>query len=147
MSFRGEDTRSTFTDHLYSALVSNGIHTFRDDEELEKGGVIAGELLNAIEESRIFIIIFSKDYANSSWCLNELEKITECMTTNDQQIILPIFYHVDPSEVRKQTGTYGEAFADHEKDADQEKKEKTQKWRIALTEASNLAGYDRQKYQ
>eukprot|EP00261_Vitis_vinifera_P039751 XP_019080994.1 PREDICTED: TMV resistance protein N isoform X2 [Vitis vinifera] len=147
LSFRGEDTRSTFTDHLYSALVSNGIHTFRDDEELEKGGVIAGELLNAIEESRIFIIIFSKDYANSSWCLNELEKITECMATNDQQIILPIFYHVDPSEVRKQTGTYGEAFADHEKDADQEKKEKIQKWRIALTEASNLAGYDRQKYQ
>lgn len=147
LSFRGEDTRSTFTDHLYSALVSNGIHTFRDDEELEKGGVIAGELLNAIEESRIFIVIFSKDYANSSWCLNELEKITECMATNDQQIILPIFYHVNPSEVRKQTGSYGEAFADHEKDADQEKKEKTQKWRIALTKASNLAGYDRQKYQ
>lgn len=49
--------------------------------------------------------------------------------------------------MRKQTGTYGEAFADHEKDADQEKKEKIQKWRIALTEASNLAGYDRQKYQ
>ena len=89
LSFRDEDTRSTFTDHLYSALVSNGIHTFRDDEELEKGGVIAGELLNAIEESRIFIIIFSKDYANSSWCLNELEKITECMTTNDQRKILP----------------------------------------------------------
>ncbi|KAI9215660.1 hypothetical protein POPTR_T002968v4 [Populus trichocarpa] len=28
LSFRGEDTRKTFTDHLYTALVQAGIHTF-----------------------------------------------------------------------------------------------------------------------
>ena len=37
LSFRGEDTRKNFTDHLYNSLVAYGIHTFRDDEEVEKG--------------------------------------------------------------------------------------------------------------
>ena len=40
LSFRGADTRKTFTDHLYDNLVAHGIHTFRDDEELENGGDI-----------------------------------------------------------------------------------------------------------
>ncbi|XP_031111784.1 toll/interleukin-1 receptor-like protein [Ipomoea triloba] len=36
LSFGGEDTCKTFTDHLYSALYQIGIRTFRDDEELKK---------------------------------------------------------------------------------------------------------------
>ncbi|KAJ9671298.1 hypothetical protein PVL29_027333 [Vitis rotundifolia] len=146
LSFRGEDTRYGFTDHLYEALISHGICTFRDDEELVRGRVIASELLNAIEESKIFVIIFSKNYATSRWCLDELVKIFACMATK-QRLILPIFYHVDPSEVRKQSGCYEEAFRHHEKEADVEKKKKIQKWRIALTEAGNLAGYDLQNYR
>ncbi|XP_034676381.1 disease resistance protein RPV1-like [Vitis riparia] len=145
LSFRGEDTRYGFIDHLYEALISHGICTFRDDVELERGGVIASELLHAIEESNIFVIIFSENYAASRWCLDELVKINECKVTK-QRLILPIFYHVDPSEVRKQTGSYGEALADHGEEANQEKKEKIQKWRAALTEAANLAGYVLQKY-
>ena len=67
ISLRGEDTRKNFTDHLYTTLVAYGVHTFRDDKELERGD-IASDLLRAIEESKIFIIIFSTNYANSSWC-------------------------------------------------------------------------------
>ena len=89
ISFRGEDTRKNFTDHLYTTLVAYGVHSFRDDEELEKGGDIASDLLRAIEESKIFIIIFSTNYANSRWCLNELVKNFEC-TTQKQSTILPI---------------------------------------------------------
>ncbi|KAL6318087.1 hypothetical protein AAG906_035232 [Vitis piasezkii] len=140
LSFRGEDTRYHFTDHLYSALRDNGVHTFRDDEELERGDVIAPGLLKAIEQSRISIVVFSEKYAQSRWCLDELVKIIECMTER-KQIVLPVFYHVDPSHVRKQMGSYGEAFADHEKDADLKKREKIQKWRTALTETSNLSGW------
>ncbi|CAL5398790.1 unnamed protein product [Camellia sinensis] len=76
-SFRGEDTRKTFTDHLYTALVHAGIHTFRDNDELERGEEIDLNLHRAIEESRISIIVLSKDYASSGWCLNELVKILE----------------------------------------------------------------------
>ncbi|KAL6344258.1 hypothetical protein AAG906_037822 [Vitis piasezkii] len=128
-----------FTDHLYTTLTAYGIQTFRDDEELEKGGDIASDLLRAIEESRFFIIIFSKNYAYSRWCLNELVKIIE-RKSQKESMVLPIFYHVDPSDVRNQRGSFGDALAYHERDANQEKKEMIQKWRIALREAANLSG-------
>ncbi|KAJ9676060.1 hypothetical protein PVL29_024855 [Vitis rotundifolia] len=140
LSFRGEDTRKNFTDHLYKNLDAYGICTFRDDEELEKGGDIAFDLSRAIEESKIFIVIFSKNYANSRWCLNELLEIIESMD-KEGKIVLPIFYHVNPSDVRKQLGSYGDAFANHEKDADEEKKARIQQWRTALRKASNLSGW------
>ena len=142
LSFRGEDTSYGFTDHLYQALISHGIHTFRDDDKLERGGVIASDLQKAIEESKIFVIILSPNYANSRWCLDELVEISQ-----RQRLILPIFYHVDPSDVRKQTGSYEQAFVDHEKEADEEKRKKIQKWRSALMKVGNLAGYDLQKYR
>ena len=139
LSFRGKDTRKTFTDHLYTDLVAQGIHTFRDNEELEMGGVIAPELQQAIQESRVSIIIFSENYASSRWCLNELVKILECKRKLNQ-IVVPVFYHVDPSEVRKQTGSFGEAFIRHEMDATQEESEKIQRWRETLTEIGNISG-------
>ncbi|XP_057505339.1 disease resistance protein RPV1-like isoform X1 [Actinidia eriantha] len=145
LSFRGEDTRETFTHHLYNALVQAGIHTFLDDEELRRGHDISSGLLKAIEESRISIIVFSRNYANSRWCLDELVKILECKR-NLGQLVLPIFYDVDPSDVRKQTGSLAEAFASHEKRfVDQ--MDKVKRWRAALTEAANLSGWDLQNVE
>ncbi|KAL2335664.1 hypothetical protein Fmac_016877 [Flemingia macrophylla] len=77
LSFRGEDTRKTFTDHLYVALQQKGIQTFRDDEEIAKGEVISFQLPKAIEESLSYVVILSPNYASSTWCLNELQKILE----------------------------------------------------------------------
>lgn len=138
LSFRGEDTRTGFTDHLYAALVDKGIRTFRDSEELRRGEEIEGELLKAIHESRIFIIIFSEDYANSKWCLKELAEISKCKAKGRK--VFPVFYHVDPSEVRNQSGYYGEAFAAYENDANQDS-ERIQVWRTALKEAGHIIGY------
>ena len=135
LSFRGEDTRYNFIDHLYDALVGKGIITFRD-EKLKRGEKIAPELLNAIEKSRSSIVVFSKTYADSRWCLDELAKIMEC-SRKYGQIVLPIFYHVDPSDVRKQTGRFGEAFTRYEENW----KNKVQSWREALTEAGNISGW------
>ena len=146
LSFRGVDTRKNFTGHLFKALVANGINTFKDDEELETGGVIAEALIQAMEESKVFFVIFSRNYAYSKWCLNELVKIMECKKAKERRVV-PIFYDVDPSEVRRQSGRYGKAFAYHQKEADQEKMTEIQKWRTALTEAGNLAGYDLQNYR
>ena len=141
LSFRGEDTRKTFTDHLYDNLVAHGIHTFRDDEELEKGGDIASDLSRAMDESRIFVVIFSQHYANSKWCLNELVKIIDNMTKEESVVVLPVFYHVDPRDVGNQEGSFKEAFLHHEKDADQEKEKMIKTWKIALKKAAKLAGY------
>uniref|UniRef100_A0A5B7BP45 TIR domain-containing protein n=1 Tax=Davidia involucrata TaxID=16924 RepID=A0A5B7BP45_DAVIN len=114
LSFRGDDTSKTFTDHLYTALVHAGINTFRDDDELERGEDIESELQKAIRQSRISIILFSKDYASSKWCLNELVKILERRSIAGHNV-LPIFYDVEPSQVRMQTGSFAEAFSRHEK--------------------------------
>ena len=136
LSFRGDDTRFIFTDHLYSALNRFGIHTFRDDEGLERGETIQPSLLKAIEESKVSVVVFSKNYANSKWCLDELVKIMECRREKGQ-IVLPVFYHVDPSDVRRQTGSFGKAFAGYRNVAE----ERLQRWRAALTEAGLLAGW------
>ncbi|KAI9127354.1 hypothetical protein K1719_001913 [Acacia pycnantha] len=74
LSFRGEDTRNTFSSYLYDALCKANIHTFMD-EKLCKGDNIAPILLKTIEESEISLIIFSKDYASSTWCMDELVHI------------------------------------------------------------------------
>ncbi|TMW85557.1 hypothetical protein EJD97_022960 [Solanum chilense] len=135
LSFRGEDVRKTFVDHLYFALQQKGINTFKDDDKLEKGDSISPGLARAIGESRIALIIFSKNYANSSWCLYEVAKIMECKKVK-KQIVIPIFYDVDTSTVRKQKSSFEEAFNKYEDCI------KVQKWRGALEEAANLSGWD-----
>ncbi|KAM7474516.1 hypothetical protein LguiB_021759 [Lonicera macranthoides] len=110
LSFRGEDTRKTFTDHLYSALVQQGFRTFRDNDETEIGENIKSELEKAISQSKISIIVISKDYMSSTWCLDELVTILEKRRSSGHAV-LPVFYDVDPSQVRMQTGKIAEAFA------------------------------------
>nr|ABI34382.1 Disease resistance protein, putative [Solanum demissum] len=65
LSFRGEDTRKIFTGHLYEGLKNRGISTFQDDKRLEHRDSIPKELLRAIEESQVALIVFSKNYATS----------------------------------------------------------------------------------
>ncbi|OMO92689.1 hypothetical protein COLO4_17385 [Corchorus olitorius] len=74
LSFRGEDTRNNFTDHLYAALVRRGIVTFRDNERLEAGESIAPELFKAIQESWGSVIVFSETYAFSGIGIDALIK-------------------------------------------------------------------------
>nr|ABC55465.1 TIR-NBS disease resistance-like protein [(Populus tomentosa x Populus bolleana) x Populus tomentosa var. truncata]ABC55466.1 TIR-NBS disease resistance-like protein [(Populus tomentosa x Populus bolleana) x Populus tomentosa var. truncata] len=139
LSFRGEDTRKTFTGHLYAALDDAGIRTFLDDNELPRGEEISEHLLKAIRESKISIVVFSKGYASSRWCLNELVEILKCKRKKTGQIVLPIFYDIDPSDVRKQTGCFAEAFDKHE-ECFEEKLVK--EWRKALEDAGNLSGWN-----
>ncbi|KAM7466160.1 hypothetical protein LguiB_013722 [Lonicera macranthoides] len=143
LSFRGEDTRKNFTDHLYDALTRAGIRTFRDNDQLPRGKHIPFQLMKAIEESRISIIVFSKNYASSRWCLNELVKVLECKNTRGQ-LVLPIFYDVGPSHVRKQTGSFEKVFAGYEEEKEEGFGCEIKKWRAALTEAANLSGWDLQ---
>ncbi|KAB1223235.1 TMV resistance protein N [Morella rubra] len=139
LSFRGEDTGNNFTAHLHNGLHQKGINTYIDND-LRQGEDLSPALLKAIQESRISIVVFSKNYASSTWCLNELMEILDCKSKK-QQLVLPVFYHVDPSEVRDQRENYGEVFAKHEdrfKDVDNSK---VQKWRTALKQVANLAGW------
>ena len=96
------------------------------------------ELLKAIELSKSSVVVFSENYASSSWCLDELVKIVECR--NNGQLVLPVFYKVDPSEVRKQKGKFGAALSQHEENL-KDNVVKVQRWRAALTKATSLSGW------
>ncbi|KAK2973595.1 hypothetical protein RJ640_003117 [Escallonia rubra] len=137
LSFSGKDIRKTFLDYLYTALVEAGFQTFRDDEEIEKTKNINSELEKAIQQSRSSIVVFSKNYASSKWCLDELVMIVERRRRTPQFVLLPVFYHVDPSHVRNQTGSLAAAFAGHVKCFAEEQ---IQGWRKALREVAELAG-------
>ncbi|XP_070673132.1 disease resistance protein RPV1-like isoform X1 [Malus domestica] len=139
LSYRGEDTRKGFTDHLYRELELAGIHTFRDDDGIDRGANIASELQKAIQESRASIIVFSKDYASSRWCLDELVKIMKRRKTDCRHMVMPVFYDVDPSHVRKQTGTFAQAFARHE-ERFKEEMDKVMEWRRALRDVADVGG-------
>ena len=97
-------------------MKDRGISVYRDSEELKQGTFIGPKLMKAIEQSRYAITILSRNYAFSSWCLDELVEIVKCM--KDKRLtILAIFYHVKPSHVQNQTRTFKKAFSKHEKDA------------------------------
>ncbi|XP_061355813.1 toll/interleukin-1 receptor-like protein [Gastrolobium bilobum] len=145
LSFRGVDARHGFTGNLYKALCSRGIHTFIDDEELERGEEITPSLVKAIEESRIAIIVLSTNYASSSFCLDELVHILHGIKQNGR-LVLPIFYKVDPSDVRHQRGSYREALDNQEvkfranKETFEDNMKRLQKWKTALQQVANLSG-------
>ncbi|CAI0413145.1 unnamed protein product [Linum tenue] len=138
LSFRGSDTRHQITDILFRFLVHLKIHTFKDDDELRKGEGIWPSLVKAIGQSKIYVPILSKSYAHSRWCLKELVEIVENMRQDKRRIVLPIFYMVDPRDVRHQTGPYRDAFREHEKNFD---RQTIQNWKAALTTVGALKGW------
>ncbi|KAL8128316.1 hypothetical protein AgCh_015055 [Apium graveolens] len=140
LSFYGKDTRNNFTSHLYSALDQEGILTFRDDPALDKGQEISSALLEAIKQSKIFIVVLSENYARSTWCLNELVQILKCKTTEIQ--VIPVFYYVDPSDVRHQKGSFREALDGHKK---RHSVDMIEKWTSALSEIAALSGHHLRK--
>ncbi|CAL9022989.1 unnamed protein product [Prunus brigantina] len=138
LGFRGEDTRLGFTSHLHKALLGKKIETYIDDR-LARGDEIAPALLEAIARSMISVIIFSEKYASSTWCLKELVHILGCKKRYGQ-IVLPIFYRIDPSDLRNKKGTYALALDELEKRF-KGSTDEVVNWRDALKEAANIAGF------
>lgn len=137
ISFRGADIRDNFLSHLYEALNRKHIRTFKD-ENLNRGEEITPALLETIENSKISIVVFSENYAYSPWCLDELVKILECQETKGQ-LVLPVFYQVDPTDVQELTGRFEDAIAQHKQKFSLEKVES---WSRALMVTANISGWD-----
>ena len=69
--------------------------------------------------------------------MDELAKIVECK--KNDQLVQPVFYNIDPSEVCNQKGKFGDALSKHEEKLKDNKK--VQSWREALHEAANISGW------
>ncbi|KAL7617094.1 hypothetical protein Lser_V15G02983 [Lactuca serriola] len=149
LSFRGLDTRHSFTDYLHKALMDANITTFLDDEEIETGDDLKPELESAIKASRASVIVLSKNYASSTWCLDELVVILEQRMASNH-IVIPILYHVEPTHVRKQQSSFGDAMAKHKQTMEAETNankrsqwvQKMDQWNKALKEVADLKGMD-----
>jgi hypothetical protein len=135
VSFRGKDIRGDFLSHLIEAFRRKKIKAFVDDE-LKRGDEIPQSLVRGIEGSSISLIVFSQDYASSCWCLEELVTVLQCREKYGQ-IVIPIFYQVDPADVRYQMKSYDDAFVEHQRVYSSTK---VQIWKHALNKSANLSG-------
>lgn len=136
LSFKGTDTKYKFISHLYAALDHHGVRTFRDDpdDQLSSGQVLE----EAIKESRTYVVVFSENYASSSWCLDELVAILGCCKSMGR-LVIPLYYNIEPSDVHHQTGScFREAF---EKNDNYFDAERLAKWRATLANVANLPGH------
>lgn len=140
ISFRGPDTRNSFVDHLYAHLTKKGLFVFKDDKRLEKGQSLSTQLLQAIENSRTSIVVFSENYVKSTWCLEEMAAISKCIDKY-QRKVFPVFYDIDPSDVRKQGGVYQNDFFLRERQFKHDLG-KVVRWRRAMVRLTALVGWD-----
>ncbi|XP_016192767.1 toll/interleukin-1 receptor-like protein [Arachis ipaensis] len=139
LSFRGEDTRYISSDSLYRKLAENGnLKVFRDCPDLKLSDPIKSTLVEAIKRSRMFIVMMSPNYVSSSWCLVELVEILKYSNNGRNRPVFPVFYHVEPSEVRYQNSIKSkEAMRKHE---DTYGKETVAAWESALSTICGLCG-------
>ncbi|XP_013620412.1 PREDICTED: disease resistance protein RPS6-like [Brassica oleracea var. oleracea] len=135
-SFSGEDVRKNFHNHFLEDLERKWIIAFKDNEK-ERSELIATELVQAIRDSRVVVVVLSNTFTSSSWCLNELLEIMQCKRDLGQ-LVIPVFYGLDTSHLKKQSGDFGEAF---KKTCHNQTEEVKNQWKQALTDVANILGY------
>ncbi|CAH2046326.1 unnamed protein product [Thlaspi arvense] len=96
LNFRGADVRDSFISFLVDAMRIAGIKVFIDNDEMK--GEDLNILFRRIEESKIALVVFSRRYMESKWCLNELVTIKKCIDEK-KLVAIPIFFKVEPDEL------------------------------------------------
>ncbi|GLJ34025.1 hypothetical protein SUGI_0684250 [Cryptomeria japonica] len=143
ISHRGPDIKDTFAKQLYELLQERGCRAFLDREEIEGGDSIPFSIHNGICSSLVQIAIFSKRYAESSWCLDEL--VLMLQQRNDS-LFIPVFYDVEPKELRStDRGAYAAAFSYYR--SKKKYPNKVNVWKEALASAADTSGYERSQYK
>ncbi|CDY23146.1 BnaC09g19000D [Brassica napus] len=136
IAFSSRDTRYSFVSHLSAAFRRSKISFFVGDAQEEAEAVAVTEA--AIEGSKVFVVVFSENYAFSRLSLDTLVKIME-RKHNDDVPVVPIFYgDVTSTVVKCQTKRFGEAFSEHRSlYSDQ-----ITKWQNCLIETASLSGHE-----
>ncbi|MCH85581.1 TMV resistance protein N-like [Trifolium medium] len=110
LSYHDKDAGKSFASDLYSALTQAGLVVYINHNNLTTGDQTN---FSAIEASRSSIMIFSSNFDASIWFLEEIEKILECRRSIEQ-VVVPVFYGVDDSDVRRQEGIFGKVTESYE---------------------------------
>jgi len=116
ISHRGTDVKNTFATALYRNLDFYGLQVFLDKSEMLVGHDINSQLEAAIRVASVHVAIFSPNYAQSKWCLDELLLMVESVKSG-RATLIPVFYDVKPAELRwtgkDKSGVYAVALRHH----------------------------------
>eukprot|EP01018_Ginkgo_biloba_P023528 Gb_26264 [translate_table: standard] len=137
INHRGKDVKKSLASILFYYLDALNLRVFLDKEVLRMGETLSDKIRDAISSASVHIAIFSKNYAESQWCLDEL-----CLMLDSGAKIIPVFYYVKPNDLRwVDAGAYADALKVHEK-----KKrcgpQTLQKWKNALHKVSHRSGVE-----
>lgn len=147
ISHRGPDVKKTLATHLYDRLSKHELQVFLDQPEMRAGEYVTPQIEGAIRTSTVQLAIFSPNYANSKWCLDELVLMVESMA-NYKSTIIPVFYGVNPADLRwveGGKGVYAQALCELEK-KNRYSHEELEKWKTALSAVAEIKGFDRETY-
>ncbi|WVZ16431.1 hypothetical protein V8G54_009413 [Vigna mungo] len=145
INFTGEDIRRKFVSHLDSVLSSVGLTTFLQHDNAVQPKHIQEPILNLC---RVAIVVFTETYSQSACCLHQLQQIIEWHETYGRHV-LPVYYEIQPSDVRLQKGDFGKAFREtaHQTFSAQELEHGMSRWSHAITKAANFFGWDDCNYR
>lgn len=148
ISHYGEDTKKTLASHLYYLLEAHGYKAFLDVQGMRTGLTVDQQLKEAIRSASCHVAIFSRHYAESKWCLDELKLMLESKVP-----IIPIFYHVKPADLQQENGVYAKSLQTLQEktqpDSSQEGRReprydntRIKEWRDALSSAAKISGLE-----
>ncbi|XP_048134774.1 disease resistance protein RUN1-like [Rhodamnia argentea] len=141
LSFTGSDNLFGFVDSLHCSLLADGIRVFRGLETV----CTAKELRLSVYSSKIYIPIFSRNYARSPRCLDALALMVEhTARSGGTKEILPVFYDVERFDVKLESSLYGDALDAH---GPMWGAEKVEQWKEALVEANKVEGWNSSSYK
>jgi hypothetical protein len=141
LNHRGPDVKGSFVSHLYELLYVRGCNPFLDAKSLIKGNHALKSINEALRGVCVHLAIFSKGYAESKYCLNEL-----CNMMQSPEKVIPVFFQgVEPEHLRRiENGPFVDAFKKH---LEKKRDEDVERWKIALLEASHLTGFRHSEYR
>ncbi len=134
LNHRGPDVKHTFVAHLNDALCAAGFHPFLDATSLIKGQPAYKSINEALSGVGVHVAIFSKGYAESRYCLDELHDMLE-----SGKLILPVFYGVEVEHLcRPYDGPFAAALRKHKRLG---RHQDVERWETALAKVADLQGF------
>ncbi|CAK9875577.1 unnamed protein product [Sphagnum jensenii] len=134
LNHRGPDVKDTFVAHLNDALCAAGFHPFLDAKSLIKGKHPYNSINQALSGVGVHVAIFSKGYAESKYCLDELHDMLE-----SGKLILPVFYGVEVEHLcRPYDGPFAAGLRKHKKRG---RHQDVERWETALAKVADLQGF------
>jgi len=135
LNHRGFDVKWNFAADLHRALQDAGCRPF-----LDMKGLHDQKIYEALGRASVHVAIFSKHYAGSYNCLEEL-----CAMIEKEKLIIPVFYDVSPNDLhcKLHNGPYTEAFRQMDGWIPASK---VKKWKDALCMVAQLPGFQLADY-